>query len=239
MSDIFIFAGPSIHSIDRQTPGMRFMPPASQGDVIRCLATDPKAIAIIDGYFGMRLSVHQKEILEALEQGVPVYGAASMGALRAAELTDFGMVGVGGIFAEYHAGTLNADADVAVTHAPEELGFTATTIAAVDFRATISAARGSFDKADLDHLLDISEGLHFSKRDLATIARLSMPLTFDFAKFFRSHFISRKRDDALELLDILQKGRLSEPVNVPTSPRSKEYKKIRDRALLSTASKLT
>lgn len=238
MSDIFVFAGPSIHPIDRQTPGMRFMPPASQGDVIRCLATDPKAIAIIDGYFGTRLSVHQKEILEALEQGVPVYGAASMGALRAAELADFGMVGVGGIFADYHAGTLNADADVAVTHAPEELGFAATTIAAVDFRATISAARGSIDEADLDHLLSISEGLHFSKRNLATIACVSRRMAFDVAKYLRAHFISRKRGDALELLDILQGGRLPAPVNVPTLPRSKEYKKIRDRALLSTASEL-
>ena len=55
-------------------------------------------IAIIDGYFERMAAVWHKEILVALEKGIAVWGAASMGALRAAELAPFGMVGVGAIY---------------------------------------------------------------------------------------------------------------------------------------------
>ena len=55
----------------------------------------PRAIGIIDGVFLDVASVWHREILWALSQGVHVFGAASMGALRAAELDGFGMRGVG------------------------------------------------------------------------------------------------------------------------------------------------
>jgi len=44
------------------------------------------------------------ELLDALEEGVAVFGGASMGALRAAELWQHGMVGVGKIFRAYRDG---------------------------------------------------------------------------------------------------------------------------------------
>ena len=55
----------------------------------------PDAIGIVDGFFHQQPSVWHREILYALSQGVPVFGGASMGALRAAELADYGMTGVG------------------------------------------------------------------------------------------------------------------------------------------------
>ena len=54
----------------------------------------PGAIGVIDGYFDGVPSVWHKEILWALSQGIRVFGGASMGALRAAELDGFGMTGV-------------------------------------------------------------------------------------------------------------------------------------------------
>ncbi|TVT40867.1 hypothetical protein FNH05_23330 [Amycolatopsis rhizosphaerae] len=45
---------------------------------------------MIDGYFHHVPSVQHKEILYAQHQGLMVVGCSSMGALRAAELTDFG-----------------------------------------------------------------------------------------------------------------------------------------------------
>ena len=45
--------------------------------------------------------------------GTQVFGAASMGALRAAELAPFGMIGVGAIFAAYRDGRLTGDDEVA------------------------------------------------------------------------------------------------------------------------------
>ena len=78
------------------------MAPARQGDIWRAVrAHRPVAIGLIDGVFFHEPAVWHREILWALAEGVHVFGAASMGALRAAELEPFGMRGVGRVFAAY------------------------------------------------------------------------------------------------------------------------------------------
>ena len=79
---------------------------------------------LIDGLFDASPAVRHKELLQLMARGVPVIGAASMGALRAAELAPFGMIGVGRIFTAYAAGALVGDDEVALLHGPEELGWT-------------------------------------------------------------------------------------------------------------------
>ena len=86
--------------------------------MLRAARGAPRAIGLIDGVFERVLPVWHKEILWAMTQGIHVFGAASMGALRAAELHAFGMVGVGRIFADYRDGVLEADDEVAVLHGP-------------------------------------------------------------------------------------------------------------------------
>jgi len=97
-----IFAGPTIAAdAIRNRLDAEVLPPVAQGDVYRVARRRPPAIGIVDGYFEGVPSVWHKEILWAMEQGIPVFGSASMGALRAAELHDFGMIGVGAIFEAY------------------------------------------------------------------------------------------------------------------------------------------
>ena len=67
-------------------------------------------------------SVWHHELLAALDAGVAVYGGASMGALRAAELWPLGVVGVGTVFGWYRDGVLDDDDEVALYHAPPERG---------------------------------------------------------------------------------------------------------------------
>src|SRR6188508_3485280 len=100
MTSAVVFVGPTLAIAEARAalPEARFLPPARRGDVYRACSGRPASIALIDGYFEQQLSVWHKEILWALSQGIRVYGAASMGALRAAELEAFGMVGVGTIF---------------------------------------------------------------------------------------------------------------------------------------------
>ena len=85
-------------------------------------------------------AVWHKEILPALDEGIAVFGAASMGALRAAELDAFGMIGVGDIYAGYRDGVLEDDDDVAIAHATAEEGFRELSDAMVNIRATARAA---------------------------------------------------------------------------------------------------
>ena len=101
------FLGPSLPQDQAKTFGDAILlPPARRGDIVRAINEhDPEIILIIDGYFEQVPSVWHKEILWALSQGRTVAGAASMGALRAAELDQFGMLGVGRIYQAYSCGT--------------------------------------------------------------------------------------------------------------------------------------
>src|SRR5262245_57987284 len=117
--DTVVFLGPSLPLDEaRRLLDARYRPPAAMGDGYRLVSARPRPrrIAIIDGYFERMAAPWHKEILWALEHGVAVYGASSMGALRAAELEAFGMIGVGAIFADFRSGRLTDDDEVAVVH---------------------------------------------------------------------------------------------------------------------------
>lgn len=116
------------------------LPPVAQGDVLRAANERPFAIGIVDGYFEGLPAVWHKEVLWALSRGIHVFGAASMGALRAAELERFGMKGVGKIFAGFASGALEDDDEVAVAHGESLTDYQPTSEAMVNMRATLQAA---------------------------------------------------------------------------------------------------
>src|SRR3954466_13321669 len=119
MSDAVVFTGPSIPiAAAALIAPFDFRPPATQGDVTRAVWDGAGTIGLIDGYFENVPAIWHKEILFALSRGVHVFGAASMGALRAAELDAFGMRGIGCIYGWYAAQTIEADDEVALVHGP-------------------------------------------------------------------------------------------------------------------------
>lgn len=141
MSGVVVFLGPSLtHDEAREIVDAEVRPPAAQGDVYRAARDGARAIALIDGVFERTPAVWHKEVLWALSEGVHVWGASSMGALRAAELHSFGMVGVGEVFRQLRDGALDADDAVAVAHATSEHGWRALSVALVDTRASLDAA---------------------------------------------------------------------------------------------------
>src|SRR5258708_5321121 len=104
---VVVFVGPTLPlETARLELDAIYRPPVAQGDVWRAARLNPRAIGIIDGYFEGVPTVWHKEILWAMAQGIHVVGAASMGALRAAELKDFGMEGVGPIYEAFVRGDL-------------------------------------------------------------------------------------------------------------------------------------
>ncbi len=135
-----VFTGPTISASEVRElwPEVDVQPPAARGDVLRAVRRDVTTIVLIDGYFEHRLSVWHKEILWALTRGVRVYGAASMGALRAAECAAFGMIPVGKIARQFLDGTLERDDEVAVAHASAEHGYRTASEAAVNIRETLT-----------------------------------------------------------------------------------------------------
>lgn len=209
---IIAFAGPSIaREAVEAVANVECRPPVSQGDVYRAAKSAPDAIAIIDGYFEGVPSVWHKEILWALSQGIPVYGASSMGALRAAELHPFGMQGVGEIFEAFRDGVYEDDDEVAVLHAPAELGYRPLSLAMVNARATIRAAEettviGPVTAAALE---DIAKSVFYARRDWPGIIRQARDNGIEraeieaFAAWLPRGERDLKRADAVRLLELL------------------------------------
>jgi hypothetical protein len=139
-----IFVGPTLAAAEvrARLPGADVRPPAAVGDILdlALARTRPARIALIDGYFERMAAVWHKELLLALERGIAVYGAASMGALRAAELSRFGMIGVGAIYRAFARGELVADDEVAVAHLPAAQGYRAVSDALVNIRFALARA---------------------------------------------------------------------------------------------------
>ena len=86
----FVFLGPTLHRTKARKllRSAEYLPPVNGGDILSMLKYKPSYLAVIDGNFGTKPSVWHKEILYALCSGCAVLGAASMGALRAAELSN-------------------------------------------------------------------------------------------------------------------------------------------------------
>jgi hypothetical protein len=134
--------------------------------VYRACRLEPLAIALIDGVFDQRLAVWHKEILWALTHGIPVYGASSMGALRAAELHAFGMIGVGSIFESFRDGRLERDDEVTLVHEASERGYRPISEALVNIRATLARAVecGVLSSAQASQLAATSAALFYPQR---------------------------------------------------------------------------
>ncbi|WP_170330460.1 TfuA-like protein [Ruegeria arenilitoris] len=181
------------------------LPPVRQGDVYRVVRDNPTAIGIIDGFFEGVPSVWHKEILWAIEQGIPVFGSASMGALRAAELADFGMIGVGGIFEDYRNGVLQDDDEVAVLHSPEELGFQTLSEPMVSIRASVAQAQtaGILPSDTAAEVLRCAKSMNYRHRIWADIfgALQDLPGIVEFADWLPTGRIDAKARDAVAMLE--------------------------------------
>jgi hypothetical protein len=133
MKTTIVFAGPSIFGVNvHEYPTIEFAPPAACGDVLQAIRSGYTMIGLIDGVFGSQRAVWHKELLYGLSQGVTIVGAASMGALRAAECSQVGMLGIGNIYEDFASGRRTADSDVAIQHLPKEFAYQPITIALVD-----------------------------------------------------------------------------------------------------------
>ena len=221
---VIVFTGPSLPPSEaKKELDAVYRPPVSEGDVYRAALAEPRAIGIIDGYFENVPSVWHKEILYALSRGIAVFGSASMGALRAAELSAFGMEGVGATFEAFRDGVLEDDDEVAVIHGPAELGFPQLSEAMVNIRRTVSDAHAEkvVGAATREGLELSAKALPYRKRSYHAVLSLSAEagLPEDELARFKSWLprgrVDQKREDALLMLrvmrDRLKRGQLCNP----------------------------
>jgi hypothetical protein len=205
-----LFLGPTL-SAERALAVLpaEVRPPAARGDLYRAALEEPSAILLVDGAFEDVPAVFHKEILWALNEGIHVFGAASMGALRAAELHRFGMVGIGEIFEAYRDGRLERDDAVAVLHGPAELGFPLLTRSLVDIQATIAAAEreGVLEPDGAKALAQSAETLFWRERTYPGVVDQVLAQGWSgrpfnaFLAWVGDHELFQKEHDCLELLE--------------------------------------
>jgi hypothetical protein len=157
-----VYLGPTLPVATAETLlDADYRPPIKRGDLPE---GHDGPIIIIDGEFSQSLSVSPNEILRLVDAGTRVVGAASMGALRAAELYRYGMEGCGWIFDQYRSGRIDADDEVAVTYSPDDLR--PLTVPLVNVRRWVEqlVAEGELESMTARRLLARARGVFYADR---------------------------------------------------------------------------
>ncbi|MEV3875047.1 TfuA-like protein [Streptomyces sp. NPDC049906] len=207
---IHVFTGPTLPASDPQltAPGIRSRPPARHGDLFDSTIRPGDTAVIIDGLYHQAPALRHKEILAAMARGVHVIGAASIGALRAAELAPYGMLGIGSVYTSYARGEIHGDDEVAVGQAPDG-DQDALTWPVVNLRQVLRLARaaGVLDEGRAAGLLSELRTVYYPQRTTAALRAVCRRRNETaFARWLTGqrqrdpHFGDVKRADALAAL---------------------------------------
>ena len=149
--------------------------PIQRGDLGQALKEHPDIIGIIDGVFHQNSAVGHKEILNAMKSDIQVFGASSMGALRASELDTLGMTGIGYVYEQYSSGEVDSDDDVAVMLDSETLEALSEPLINMKYVFTSAVTEGIITDDEKDELLSIAKKTFYPKRNYAqTLAQSSL-----------------------------------------------------------------
>lgn len=184
-------------------------PPVKRGDLDQL--SDGTVAAIIDGELGADSAVPIDEVRRALRRGVKISGAASVGALRAYEAREDGMVGHGWVYRAYCSGRIWGIDEIAVIYDPDS--YRSLTIPLVNVRFCLErlTTRRGISAEEADHAMASLKQLSIGKRDRRSIVRhlaglLGRERVRKMLKLVRPAEDDVKKSDAYELLRILARG---------------------------------
>lgn len=171
MRSLAVFAGPSLPPADRiETEGVTYLPPAARGDVERA-ARSYDAVLLIDGVFHHDLAPSPKECYTATRYA-RMFGAASMGALRAAECEPYGFAPLGIIARWYTCGRIDGDDEVAVLTHPQTHEALTVPMVNVRFVARALVRAVAIDRGEHDALIGAAREVFYMERTWSDVAAL-------------------------------------------------------------------
>jgi ribosomal protein S12 methylthiotransferase accessory factor len=197
-----VFLGPSLElEHARRILPASYRLPIKRGDLVD---VPPGAlVGIIDGVFQHSASVSPREIHRAVERGVRIFGASSMGALRALEVS--GMIGVGSVYEMYRDGLIVSDDEVALALDPDTQKPLTVPLVNVRFAIDRLVRSGTLDRALGDRIVEAAIRLHFAERTYpAIMAEAGLGARADVRDLIvMLAQIDLKREDAHTLLETL------------------------------------
>jgi hypothetical protein len=209
---IVIYTGPSL-SVEKARailPGADYRPPIVRGD-LNNLPEGTKVVGIIDGVFYSESAIAHKEIIAVMKKGIKVYGSSSMGALRAAELAEFGMVGVGRVYACYRSGRIVKDDEVAVTFNPVTGEQIAEPLVNVRYQLKAAENEGILTTKERHDLIEMAGRFYYPDRTYTYIIGravkadiISHEKAAGLLEYIRDKPLSLKAEDAILLLNTIR-----------------------------------
>src|ERR671912_2232785 len=209
MNSPIIYLGPSLEiNKAKKIIDADFKPPAKKGDFINLnLLTERRDIVLIDGVFLQEYPPSPIEVFQVINnKNFKVYGASSIGALRAVELEKFGMKGIGKIFELYKKEIINSDDEIAVTF---DSDYNLLSEAMIDIRYNIFLAwkLQIIDKETKQIMIKVAKRIYFPYRSYDNIIEKSLDLfpshrkfILKFKDYILSNRISLKELDAIRVL---------------------------------------
>lgn len=157
----------------------------------------------------MELSPHRpvwhREIIDAMHEGIEVWGASGIGAIRALELQEYRMKGCGSIFEWYRQGIIQDDDEVIVNYTLNSHDFHYLSEALVNIRMTLfDAAKEhliSLEKAE--QLIQFAKQTHYLERSYESLLQSSILCSEESCalnNYLTCHQIDLKQVDALQVL---------------------------------------
>ncbi len=214
---VIIFLGPSLKRdlalsiLDGSK--IEYRPPARKGDLLKINNSNNSdsntLVCLIDGVFLQDYPPTPMEVYTIMQRGVKVFGASSIGALRAVELERLGMVGIGRIFRLYRNGILEDDDEVAVTFSGDD--YTLTSEAMIDIRYTLyHAYKSSMISRESRRILTrIAKSIYFPYRSYDLILEKAKGIIDDeqlsmLREYIKYNRRSLKEEDSIELLNYVR-----------------------------------
>jgi hypothetical protein len=215
MKKPIIFLGPSLsHEKARKIFQADFRGPAKKGDLLRVSGDidDNTIVCLVDALFLQDYPPSPIEVYQLmLNKNIKLYGAASLGALRAVELEKFGMIGMGKIFELYKKGKLTADDEIAVTFVEGEHQLQSEAMIDIRFNLFLAHRMGIINEITKKTIAKVAKNIYFPYRNYTDIldqTQKQYPAISKDLKSFRTYIIknrqSLKERDTIKLINYVK-----------------------------------
>jgi TfuA protein len=215
MNKPIIFLGPSLsHEKARQIFQADFRGPAKKGDLLRVssIVDDTTVVCLVDAVFLQDYPPSPIEVYQLmLNKNIKLFGAASLGALRAVELEKFGMIGIGKIFELYKKGKITADDEVAVTFVEGEHQLQSEAMIDIRFNLFLAHRMGIINEITKKTIAKVAKNIYFPYRNYTDIldqTQKQYPAISKDLKSFRTYIIknrqSLKERDTIKLINYVK-----------------------------------